>query len=208
MTGKETRQLGFHLDIDSCTGCKACQIACKGKNLLPRGLLWRKVVEARGGDWVKRENAWTNNIFAYYISLSCMHCEEAICVEVCPTKASTKNRDGIVYIDPDRCIGCSYCEMACPYGAPRFDEAKNVMTKCDFCRDRVEDGGRPACVDACQMRVLGFGELNEIKEANGPNNEVFPLPNASYTKPSVVLKRVKAKGKSDDDVCIGNEEEL
>jgi len=209
MTTTSTRRVGFYVDMDSCTGCKACQLACKNKNNLASGLLWRKVVEVQGGDWIKQGDAWKDNTYVHFLSLSCMHCDRPICVEVCPTKASHKREDGIVSIDAELCIGCSYCEMACPYGALKFNEDSRVMTKCDLCKDNVDQGKLPECVSACQMRVLEFGDLDEMMEQHGDLVEVFPLPDKALTRPSVVLK-LKKKPVSDDvcDLVIGNREEL
>ena len=151
-----SQRYGFYLDTRSCTGCKACQIACKDKNSLPAGILWRRVVEIQGGEWLPRGAAWFTSIFAYFVSSACMHCQAPICAEVCPTKAIDQREDGIVLIDSQRCMGCRYCEMACPYRALQFDLDKGVMTKCDFCFDLLDEGKSPACVSACQMRVLRF----------------------------------------------------
>ena len=129
------KRYGFYLDTSACTGCKACQIACKDKNNLPLGVLWRMVVAVEGGEWLPRGAAWMTNVFSYFVSSACNHCEAPICVEVCPTQAMQQRADGIVSIDPQRCMGCRYCEMACPYKAPRFDSVQGVMTKCNFCYD-------------------------------------------------------------------------
>jgi anaerobic dimethyl sulfoxide reductase subunit B (iron-sulfur subunit) len=202
-------QLGFYVDLDSCTGCKACQIACKNKNSLDVGVLWRRVVEARGGGWEKRGNTWIDDTFAFFMSLSCMHCRRPICEEVCPTRAVKKREDGVVFIDSDRCVGCSYCEMACPYGAPRFDEKMGVMTKCDFCKDNIDSARRPECVSACQMRVLEFGDIDDLRAKHGNVDEIFPLPDRRLTEPSAVFKPhrdlARASGKK---LFVGNREEI
>jgi anaerobic dimethyl sulfoxide reductase subunit B len=178
---------GFYLDTSACTGCKACQIACKDKNNLPVGVLWRRVVEIQGGEWLRRGPAWLGNIFAYFLSSACMHCELPICAEVCPTRAITQRDDGIVLIDPDHCMGCRYCEMACPYKAPQFNPDLGVMTKCDFCADLIEKKKAPACVSACQMRVLHFGNLDELRAEHGSQDDIYPLPASDLTNPALVI---------------------
>jgi anaerobic dimethyl sulfoxide reductase subunit B (iron-sulfur subunit) len=116
-----------------------------------------------------------------------MHCEVPICVEVCPTQALYQREDGIVLLDVDRCMGCGYCEMACPYRAPQFDPDRKVMTKCDFCSDLLDLGSAPACVSACQMRVLLFGDIEELRNTYGKVDDIFPLPNPELTSPAIVF---------------------
>jgi anaerobic dimethyl sulfoxide reductase subunit B (iron-sulfur subunit) len=180
-------RFGFYLDSSSCTGCKACQIACKDKNDLPVGVLWRKVVEVQGGEWFPRGAAWRTSAFTYFISSACMHCELPICVEVCPTQALHQRSDGIVLINTQRCMGCRYCEMVCPYKAPQFDPAQGVVTKCDFCFDLLETGKSPACVSACQMRVLHFGDIDDLRNQYVDVDDIYPLPDRSLTLPALVL---------------------
>jgi anaerobic dimethyl sulfoxide reductase subunit B (iron-sulfur subunit) len=127
------------------------------------------------------------DIYSYSISLSCMHCENPACVNVCPTTAMTKGEDGVVTIDASKCIGCRYCEWACPYGAPHFNESTGTMTKCNFCQDLLAEGQSPACVSACVMRALDYGELDELQAKYGLVNAVEPLPSGDFTHPSVVI---------------------
>ncbi len=176
----------FYFDANACSGCKTCQIACKDKNDLPPGVRWRRVYEITGGEWVKQGKAWKNNVFAYNISLACNHCEEPVCVKVCPTKAIHKHENGIVDIDPLKCMGCKYCEWACPYGAPQFNKAAGIMTKCNLCADYVEEGKNPSCVDACPMRAMDFGEYDGLVEKYGNQGDIYPLPNRHHTEPSIL----------------------
>ena len=122
----------FYFNSELCTGCKACMIACIDKHNLNKGVLWRRVLEYSGGEWLPVGDAYEQNVFAYYVSLSCNHCENPVCAEACPTQAMHKDENGIVSVDPDRCVGCRYCEWNCPYGAPQFDPERKKMTKCDF----------------------------------------------------------------------------
>lgn len=203
------KQLGFYLNLQACTGCKACQIACKDKNGLEVSLLWRKVVEINGGAWQLVDNIWRDNTFTYNVSLACMHCERPFCQEVCPTRAITKRDDGIVLINGDNCMGCGYCEWACPYGAPQINPNTGTMTKCNMCVDYIDAGKAPACVSACQMRVLEFGELDILREKYGELNDVYPLPDPSLTKPSVVFTPHRDVVHADTDSAqITNREEL
>lgn len=182
------KQYAFHYDSASCSGCKACQVACKDKNDLPLGMFWRRVYEIAGGGWRKDGEAWIPDVAAYNLSIACQHCQDPACVKGCPTGALEKRPDGIVTIDPELCLGCRYCEWTCPYGAPQFDQTVGVMTKCDFCLDLVLQGGLPACVTACPMRALDFGELEELKARLGGTAEVFPLPPEAQTRPALLIK--------------------
>jgi anaerobic dimethyl sulfoxide reductase subunit B (iron-sulfur subunit) len=181
-------RLAFYFDASSCVGCKTCQVACKDKNNLPLGVRWRRVYEYAGGAWVPHgDQMQPSNVYAYTLSVACMHCQSPLCVEACPAGAMTKRADGIVLIDADKCIGCRYCEWACPYGAPQFDEARGVMTKCDMCQDLLAQGQNPVCVDACPLRALQVGELSELQAQHGVVNAMEPLPSGSLTAPALVL---------------------
>jgi DMSO reductase iron-sulfur subunit len=150
----------FTFDASACTGCKACQVACKDKNNLPNGVLWRRVFEVSGGDWIQAGNAWENSVFAYNLSIGCNHCVHPKCAGVCPTDAYVQRDDGVVYIDESKCMGCGYCAWACPYAVPQYNPELRHMTKCNFCFDEIDQGKAPACVAACPMRVLEFVEVS------------------------------------------------
>jgi anaerobic dimethyl sulfoxide reductase subunit B (iron-sulfur subunit) len=179
-------QLAFHVDLSSCIGCKACQIACIDKHDLQTGQLWRRVYEYSGGDWVQKGNAYINSVFTYYVSIGCQHCEDPICVEVCPTRAMHKREDGIVLVDTQICVGCRYCQWACPYGAPQYDPSIGKMGKCNFCYDFIDEGKPPACVAACPMRAMDYGTLEEMIAKYGDLRELAPLPASDITNPSSV----------------------
>jgi anaerobic dimethyl sulfoxide reductase subunit B (iron-sulfur subunit) len=199
----------FYIDTRACTGCKACQVACKDKNQLSVGVLYRKVVEVQGGEWLRSGAAWLTSAFAYFISSACHHCETPICVEVCPTEAMFQREDGIVLVDPQRCMGCRYCEMTCPYKAPQFDPQQGVMTKCDFCHDLLDSGQPPTCVAACQMRVLHFGDFDSLRAQYGDVNELYPLPDPALTRPALVLTpHHEAVRGTEAGARIGNREEI
>jgi len=139
---------GFVLDLGRCVGCGACVLACRLTNRWPAGAHWRRILPLNldrhpGGP-------------TYHLSLACHHCERPACLSACPAGAYRKRADGLVWLDGDLCMGCRYCEMACPFGAPSFDAAAGVMTKCHLCRDRIDSGGLPACVAACPTEALLF----------------------------------------------------
>jgi anaerobic dimethyl sulfoxide reductase subunit B len=186
----------FTFDASTCTGCKACQVACKDKNNLPAGVLWRRVFEISGGSWTKQGEAWTTDVFAYNLSIACNHCVHPKCAGVCPTDAYVVGEDGIVAIDESRCMGCGYCAWACPYSVPIFNPQTGRMTKCDFCKDNIAAGLPPACTAACPLRALDFASA-EGGEPDGllrlwetPGSEhPFPLPSFSRTEPHLAIKR-------------------
>ena len=181
-------QLGFYFDQTLCNGCKACQIACKDKHDTPIGVNWRRVVEYSGGTWNENpDGTFNQDVFTYYTSMSCNHCEHPICVEVCPTTAMHKEEDGIVAVDPDKCVGCRFCEWACPYSAPQFNAEEGHMTKCDLCRDYRAEGKTPACVAACPSRALEFGPIEELRQKHGTQAGIAPLPDPTITRPNLVI---------------------
>lgn len=173
----------FYVDATVCSGCKACQIACKDRNELEEGRLWRRVYEVAGGDWKQEGSAWRPDIFAYNLSISCNHCDSPICVEGCPSGALHQRDDGIVLLDEKICLGCGYCSWSCPYGAPQLRPDTGAMSKCDFCVEELDAGRMPACVQACPVRVLDCVE-------NSVNEEpvVEPLPEPELTRPALELK--------------------
>jgi len=206
----------FTFDASSCSGCKACQVACKDKNNLPNGVLWRRVYEVSGGSWQRQGEAWKTDVFAYNLSIACNHCVHPKCAGVCPTDAYVVREDGIVYIDESKCMGCGYCSWACPYSAPRYNPEAGHMTKCNFCFDNIDAGLPPACVAACPMRVLDFAEVtsNKFEEISGErlwdvpgDQHPFPLPTFSRTQPHLAIKPHVAMGNGLEK-AISNWEEI
>ena len=162
-----TTQYGFFIDSSRCTGCKTCELACKDYKDLTPDVSFRRIYEYAGGDWQEDNGVWHQNVFAYYLSIACNHCEDPACTKVCPSGAMHKREDGFVVVDEDVCIGCRYCHMACPYGAPQYNAAKGHMTKCDGCHTRVADGKKPICVESCPLRALDFGPIEELRQKHG-----------------------------------------
>jgi anaerobic dimethyl sulfoxide reductase subunit B (iron-sulfur subunit) len=175
-------RLGFYFDSRMCIGCRTCQIACKDKNDLEVGINFRQVSSFEVGKY-------PNAIWFHYSS-SCNHCENPKCVEGCPTGAMHIAEDGTVQPNPDKCIGCQYCTWNCPYGVPQYIEAKGKVLKCDSCKDLRDKGENPACVDACIMRCLKFGDLDKLEAEYGPGlvKELPIMEKASKTNPSILIK--------------------
>lgn len=168
-------KLGLVIDLDTCVGCHACAIACKEWNASgTTGPLadYYPYGSDPSGVWFNRirhfeEGQYPHNKTVNF-PMSCMHCEDADCVTVCPTGASYKRpEDGIVLVDQDKCMGCNYCAWACPYGARELDRESGTMKKCTLCVDRIYDEAlpererQPACVLACPAHARYFGDLED-----------------------------------------------
>lgn len=139
------------LNSRRCIRCKACEVQCQIHNT-PSADIKLGVVMSQAGD---PEAAPPEHISAF---LPCFHCEQPWCVAVCPTKAMVRRpEDGIVYVNKKLCVGCQACIVVCPWKVPKLNQATGKIMKCDYCRDRLEAGRKPACVAACTTHALSFG---------------------------------------------------
>lgn len=171
------KKLGLVIDLDICVGCHACAVNCKEWNSGGHAAPLTDV-DAYGD---KPMGVWFNRIHTFetkagdgepsrtvHFPKSCLHCEEAACVTVCPTGASFKRtEDGIVLVNEAKCIGCKLCSWACPYGAREYDANEGVMKKCTLCIDRIYNENMdevdrvPACVSTCPAGARHFGDLGD-----------------------------------------------
>ncbi len=182
-------QMGFLIKSAQCSGCKACELACKDIHNFEIGPRARRVREVCGGGWSVDEKTGVchpSGVFTYSVSYSCGHCDNPACVAVCPTGAHAKDEEtGLVTIDQEQCIGCKSCIQA--YGAPQFVEAKGVTEKCDMCAELRSYGEEPACVAICPQRALKVGDIDELRAEFGDCADVAPLPSSADTAPNVVI---------------------
>lgn len=181
-------QYGFYFNGRRCTGCKTCMLACKDYHNLSCDVAFRQIYEYGGGTWTRDgRGVLSHDCFAYYVSVACNHCAHPACVKVCPTGAMHKDDWGLVTVDDQRCIGCGYCALSCPYRAPKVDREAGHSAKCDGCSSRLEAGKAPICVEACPLRALDFGDVDELRRRYGDLSDLAPLPPSSATSPNLVV---------------------
>ena len=166
------------IDLAKCDGCKKCTYACQAMHYTESDREWIKVFTMKDSAAVE----------PYYFPKPCFHCDNPPCTKVCPVDATFKRQDGIVLVDNERCIGCRSCMVACPYSTRFFNWSHPVqdaelantayspeqsfprrmgtVEKCDFCPDMIRQGKMPACVSACPMDAIYFGDQNEDAVTN------------------------------------------
>ena len=159
--------VGMLYDTTRCIGCKACVVACHEANDLPPDNRANAL-----HDQPQALNDRTKNIIKLYkeegrrsyMKQQCMHCIDPACAGACMIGALQKREHGIVTWDPNRCIGCRYCQVACPYSIPKFEwESTNPrIVKCELCNHRIKDGGIPACCEVCPREAVVYGKYTEL----------------------------------------------
>ncbi|WP_166831689.1 DmsC/YnfH family molybdoenzyme membrane anchor subunit [Thalassoroseus pseudoceratinae] len=164
------QQYAFEVDLDRCSGCKACVTACHSLNGLDEQETWRDVGLLLGGS--------STNPVMQHVTTACHHCLEPACMTACPVDAYEKNPvTGIVKHLDDQCFGCQYCTLACPYNVPKYHSARGIVRKCDMCSDRLADGEAPACVQACPHEAISI-QLVETEQVIEDSETAHFLPGA------------------------------
>lgn len=184
-------QYAFNVDLDKCSGCKACVSACHSLNGLDEGEMWRNVGLLIGAHKPKGASAMAKEIIPYLqtITTACHHCVEPACADGCPVLAYDKDPlTGIVRHLDDQCIGCQYCILKCPYEVPKYSARKGIVRKCDMCQNRLAVGEAPACVQSCPSKAITIEIVNQaaLRAETAPIDARL-LPGAfssSYTRPS------------------------
>jgi Fe-S-cluster-containing dehydrogenase component/DMSO reductase anchor subunit len=178
---KEGQQYAFQVDLDACTGCKACVTACHSMNGLDpaEAETWRTVGLLQGGS--------AGAAVQQTVTAACHHCVDPACMHGCPVNAYEKDPvTGIVRHLDDQCIGCQYCTLTCPYEVPQFNSRLGIVRKCDMCSGRLEAGEAPACVQACpneaiSIRIVDTADVLHEAQADG----FLPgAPSSAITAPS------------------------
>ncbi|MGE5342066.1 MAG: 4Fe-4S dicluster domain-containing protein [Candidatus Omnitrophota bacterium] len=161
----------FIFDPNRCFGCNGCSAACANINHTPPGILWRTLHKLPPYDGDHR---------TVYLSVSCNHCENPPCVKGCPANALEKRQsDGAVIHHKNKCLGCRYCQMVCPYDAIKWDDVSKVVSKCHFCYERLDKGQEPACVETCFGGAL---KQERINIENIPDSYETESPGLNHVK--------------------------
>ncbi|WP_269537858.1 DmsC/YnfH family molybdoenzyme membrane anchor subunit [Cerasicoccus fimbriatus] len=179
---KEGQQFAFEVDLDRCTGCKACVAGCHSLNGLEENETWRDVGLIQG---VREGKAYQQTV-----TTACHHCVDPGCLNGCPVNAYEKDpKTGIVLHLDDQCIGCQYCVLKCPYDVPKYSKRLGIVRKCDMCYSRLSVGEAPACVQSCPteaIRIVTVDKeaLQHKAKEDGAPSFLPAAPHQSYTKPS------------------------
>lgn len=173
MISSNSSEMEFFMDMQRCIGCRACEAACAE-------------CETNGQESMIHVNFVDRTVSTQTTVQICMHCEDPVCANVCPADAITKDETGVVFsANTARCIGCSNCVMACPFGVPKMIEEYDLMMKCNLCFDRTSIGKKPMCATVCPSGALYYGTREEMAEMR-PNSE--PVNNFLFGKEEVKTK--------------------
>jgi formate dehydrogenase iron-sulfur subunit len=180
------QQYAFEVDLDRCSGCKACVVACHTLNGLDERETWRDVGLLIGGS--------QSSPMMQHVTAACHHCLDPACMIACPVNAYEKDPlTGIVKHLDDQCFGCQYCTMACPYDVPKYHADKGIVRKCDMCSSRLAVGEAPACVQACPHEAIKIQIVNQQQVADDAEAAVFlpGAPDPQITLPTTTYKTRK-----------------
>ncbi len=194
-------QYAFAVDLDVCTGCKACVSACHSLNGLDEDEIWRNVGLIHGGTVAEP--------YQQTVTTACHHCVEPACLLGCPVAAYEKDADtGIVRHLDDQCIGCQYCVLKCPYDVPKYSAKRGIVRKCDMCHGRLAAGEAPACVQACPTSAIAIRivEKSALTARLAPGDRLLPGAfDSTYTQPTTTYnsrRPIPANARPGDDTAL------
>lgn len=199
-------QWGMVIDLQKCIGCESCTVSCKAENRTPPGVTYNVVKEQEHGEFP--------NVTRTNLPRPCLQCQNPPCVQVCPVSATWKMENGVTTIDYDRCIGCRYCLVGCPYGARYFDFGEEydgeftegdvtapeygreddadasvgTAMKCNYCTHRLERGEEPSCVETCIGDARYMGDLSDPESQvskMASQQRAFRLKEGEGTEPNM-----------------------
>lgn len=176
------QQYAFEVDLDACSGCKACVAACHSLNGLEESETWRSVGLLHGQSGLP---------VIQHVTTACHHCVDPACLRGCPTNAYEKDPvTGVVRHLDDQCFGCQYCTMACPYEVPQYSPSKGIVRKCDMCHGRLAAGEAPACVQACPSGAIRISIVDVAGTVKRTGRDEFlpATPPATLTHPTTVFR--------------------
>jgi len=177
------QQYAFEVDLDGCTGCKACVTACHSLNGLDAGETWRAVGLLHGGS--------VDAPVKQTVTTACHHCVDPACMTGCPVGAYEKHPvTGIVKHLDDQCIGCQYCTFTCPYEVPQYNAKLGIVRKCDMCSDRLGAGEAPACVQACPNGAIAITVIDQRQALEDAQGDAFlpGAPSPAITVPTTIYR--------------------
>ncbi len=180
---RQGQQYAFEVDLDSCTGCKACVAACHSLNGLDEDEIWRSVGLLHGGSPLAPVQQ--------SVTTACHHCLDPACMNGCPVGAYEKDAlTGIVKHLDDQCIGCQYCVFTCPYEVPRYNARQGIVRKCDMCEGRLSAGEAPACVQGCPNEAIAITIVEKRQMLEDAQGDAFlpGAPSPGITVPATVYK--------------------
>ena len=180
-------QYAFEVDLDACTGCKACVAACHSLNGLDETEMWRSVGLLHGGSGAAPAQQT--------VTTSCHHCADPACLSGCPVQAYDKDPvTGIVRHLDDQCIGCQYCTLMCPYDAPKYSDRLGIVRKCDMCSDRLAEAEAPACVQGCPNQAIRIRLVDtvEVRDRGKAGSFLPGAPTPEHTAPATVYRSARS----------------
>lgn len=190
-------QYAFEVDLDACTGCKSCVVACHSQNGLSDDESWRDVGLITGGSTIEP--------IQQTVTSACHHCADPACMNGCPTLAYEKDEEtGIVRHLDDQCIGCQYCVLKCPYDVPKYNKDLGIVRKCDMCYDRLKVGEAPACVQSCPSGAISIKVVKQDISDAKPQM-IAGAFNSKYTQPTTTFRTKKILPKN---LVAADEKEL